>query len=341
MSFLTHSKTEQYNHENLLFVDVLSACCRLVTERREDVADLALNKWLYLILNLSPVLEQQESIYAGIIKGGNTAARIEKLKVQLSKDISSVLMRLRYAPIIYDQPEEDLAKLHFNGAFGRGIPDWTTYDYEPSWAVRSFKQEVYQKIRSAFTVEELELIEQRDTKLAVVYLLTGYYINEYYKAVASVLRKAGLNYLLNFNGTQQDKLEEILRQLTRSRYKEYLQDGDVNPPSPNEKTQILSKKVCTLSCRSKLIKFLDSLTEEFKIGTRACSKRDFANIVYVLMDNLSCWKEKRFATSKRILSMYYGVQEPQYKVSDCDEFLRTDEGKKLQSMIDKFNDSIQ
>lgn len=337
---ITHSKTEEYNDENHSFVEVLSSCCRLITERKDDAGDKAINKWLYLILNLYPLFEQQESIYSVIIKDGNTASRIDKLKKQLCTDLGMVLKWINAAPIIYDKPEEDLAKLHFSGAFGWGIPDSSQYDFEPSWAVRDFNLEIYKKIRSAFTVEELEAIDSREMKLAVVHLLTGYYIDKYYKMVSSILRKAGLNYIVNYNGTQEDKLSDLLIRLSHNRYKEYLEKGDVNPPSKNEKIGLLDKSICDRSKQKKLIKFLESLTDEMKIEMRSCSKRDFANIVYVLSQYLSCWKEKRYATSKRVLSMFYGIPEPTYKISDPSDYIKTPEGKKLLTLIDKFNESI-
>ena len=340
---LTHNKTEEYNDEYHPFVEVLSSCCRLLIERKDDAGDTAINKWLYLALNLSPVLEQQESEYSGIIRGVTTIQKVEKLKGQLCSDLKTVLKWISAAPIIYDKPEEDLAKLHFSGAFGRGIPDKSAYDYEPSWAVRIFDLNVYKQIRSSFTVEDLELIESREMKLAVLYLLTGYYIDAYYNVVSSILRKAGLNYVITTHGTQQDKLMDILKRLSHNRYKEFIEDKGLNPPSKNEKKYILDKNFCNLKNRDELIKFLESLLEECKIGTRACSKRDFVNIVCALSTNLSCWREKRFAPSKRVLSMFYGIQEPTYKVNarDYSAFVNTTEGKTLLSRIERFNNSLE
>lgn len=340
---LTHNKTEEYNNEDYSFIDVLSSCCRLLTERKDKAGDVTINKWLYLILNLGPVLEKQETIYSNIIKGGITTQRVGKLKGMLCFDLGAVLKWISVAPIIYDEPEQDIAKLHFNGAFGLGLPDNSAYGYEPSWAVKAFDLGVYKQIRSAFTVEDLELIESRTMKLAVLYLLTGYYIDAYYKVVSSILRKAGLNYVISINGTQQDKLFEILKRLSHNRYKEYIEEYSLNPPSNNEKMYILDKSICNLKNRDKLIKFLESLIKECKIGTRACSKRDFVNIVYALSTKLSCWKEKRFAPSKRVLSLFYGMQEPTYKVnvSDYSKYIETAEGKELLSRIEKFNESLE
>lgn len=339
---LPHSKTEEYNNLNLSFVEVLCSCCRLITERKDVAGDVTINKWLYFILNLQPLLQRQENEYLATIKNGNTESKIDKLKKQLCFDLGSILKWLSTAPIAYDKPEEDLAKLHFSGAFGRGVPDSSQYGFKPSWAVSVFDLNIYKQIRCAFSVEDLEHIESREMKLAVLYLLTGYYIDQYYQTVSSVLRTAGLNYVITYHGTQQDKLFDYLYRLSHNRYKEYLEDADVNPPSKTEKKLLINKNFCKLSKRDKLIKFLDSLTTEFKIGTRACSKRDFANIVFVLTEQLSCWEEKRYATSKRTLSQFYGLaKEPTYKVSDCSAFLKTEDGKRLRKMIKKFNESLE
>ena len=342
--YITHNKTEEYNHENLSFVEILSACCRLITERKDNAGDNAINKWLYLILNLSPILERQESSYLEIIKGGITPAKIDKLKERLCYDLGTVLKWVSATPIVYDKPEEDLAKLHFNGAFGQGIPDKNSYGFRVSWATDVFDLSVYKQIRSAFTVEELELIESKEKKLSVLYILTGYYIDKYCETVSSILRQAGLNNNVYFGGTQQEKLYEFLFRLSRDRFNEFLVADGVTPPTKEGKKLILDKAFCDRSKQEKLIKFLDSLVSEFKIGTRACKKGRFARIAYTLARDLSCWKEKRYAPSKKALSDFYGLPlAPTYKINESDysEFIKSPEGKKLRNLIKKFNESLE
>ena len=85
-----------------------------------------------------------------------------------------------------------------------------------------------------------------------------------------------------------------------------------------------------------IIKLLDGIGEDFQIGTKACSKKRFCEIVFVFTEYMDCWEEPKFAPNRRLLARYYGINEPTYKISDCQKFEDSDEGKILIHKIQKF-----
>ena len=336
---LYHNSTEEFIHEMQNFMDVLFYACKTITEDGIGASDYKLNKSLFFILNLSPLLDVQKSDYDAILQKGITTASVRALKETLTGDLAKLLSVIRTVPIAYDSPEADLAKLHFSGAFGKGVPNPNTYDVECSYAVKLFDIEVYKTIRSAFTVEELEKIESNEGKYAVLAILTGYYISAYYDVVANILRRAGLHYMLliRTHSTVQDKLDWVFQRLTGEQYNMYLEvDGSI-PPSKAERMNLLTTKYCDKSIRDDVVKLLDEIRKDLKIGTKACSKRDFCNIVFVFTGYMTKgWKESRYAPNRRLLALYYGIPEPTYKISECRKFERTEDGKNLIRKIQAF-----
>lgn len=334
---LYHNKTEEYNAEPWTFIEVLVRICQSITEKGRAMSDLSLNTWLYFVLNLMPYLDRLKSSYDSILFKGMTPTSIQKLKETLAGDIGKILKSINKVPILFDKPEEALAELHFNGAFGRGVPDPHSYDVECSLEAANFDIEVYKRIRSAFTVEELEQIDSREGKYAVLYILTGYYINAYYNVVARVLQRARLEYLLiPSDAFVELKLDVLLRRLTGESYRMYVDAEGSIPPSKQERMSLLTKKFCKSTIKNDMGKFLDEIRKDFKIGTKACSKRDFANIVFVFTQYMDCWNETHFATNRRLLSEYYGIPETKYKLSECRKFEKTEDGKNLIRKIQEF-----
>ena len=336
---LYHNKTEEYNAAMTSFMDVLFYSCKTITEDGIEASAYKLNKSLFFVLNLPPLLDLQKSDYESILQKGITTASVRTLKERLTGDLAKILSVIRLVPIIYDTPEADLAKMHFSGAFGKGIPSPDTYDVECSLAVKVFDIEVYKRIRSSFTVEELEQIESSKGKYAVLQILTGYYINAYYDVVASILRKAGLHYMLlnRVHATVEEKLDWILQRLSGERYNMYLETDGSIPPSKTERMSLLTTKYCDKSIKADIARLLDEIRKDLKIGTKACSKRDFCNIVFVFTEYMTTgWKEQRYAPNRRLLALYYGIPEPTYKISECQKFEKTEDGKNLIRKIQAF-----
>ena len=338
---LYHSATETFNAEMQSFIEVLTYVCNVITEEGVSMSEYKLNKSLFFLLNLQPLLEVQKADYDSFLQRGITTSVIISLKERLIKDLASVLKFVRNVPIIYDEPEAAIAKLHFNGAFGKGIPSPSNYDVECSRAVRSFDVETYRRIRSAFTVEDLEQVESNECKYSVVYILAGYYIDAYNSVVSRILQKAGLNYLLlsRAHANAEDKLDWILEGLTGEKYKMYLDDGSI-PPNKAERMSLLTKKYCDTKIKKEIVKLLDDIRKDFKIGTKACSKRDFCEIVFVFTKYMTTdlWRESRFAPNRHMLAKYYGIQEPTYKIKECKKFEKSEDGKNLIRKLQTFSE---
>ena len=332
--------TDAYNAEMNSFIDILCGICKTVTEYDDAKHEYSLNKSLYFVLNMAPLLDMQRADYLSIIDKRVTKSQIETLKEQLAQDIAKVLSAIRRCPVMYDEPEEDIAKLHFNGAFGKGLPNPSDYNVECSPAVRGFNVDVYKRIRSAFTVQELIQIDSNSGKYAVLYILTGYYINEYYDVVTNALRKAGLQHIYAGFSTHrfiQDKLDWILMRLTNEHYDAYVDAEGYEPINMAAKKELLSKRFCSSKIQKDVIKLLDEIGKDFKIGTKACSKRRFCEIVYVIKEHMDCWNEEKYVPSRHLLSRYYGFQqEPTYKISECRKFEQSEDGKILIHKIQKF-----
>lgn len=334
---LYHNKTEAYNAETWTFVEVVVRICQSIAEKGKSMSDLSLNKWLYFVLNLSPYLNRLKSSYEAILDKGLAPTVIQRLKGQLAGDIGKIVNAINKVPIMYNKPEEDLAELHFNGAFGRGLPDPHSYNVECSLEVANFDIEAYKQIRSAFTVEDLEQIESRDGKFSVLYILTGYYLNAYYNVVAQALQRAGLGFILPpADAFIELKLDVLLKRLTGDNYNMFVDAEESNPPSKQERMSLLTPKFCDRKIKNDMGKFLDEMRKDFKIGTKACSKRDFANIVFVFTQYMDCWNESHFATNRKRLSEYYGIKETTYKISECRKFENTEDGKNLIRKIQDF-----
>ena len=341
---LYKNDTADYNSDldNSSFVNVMEYVCEAIARGGSEMGEISMNKALFFVLNLAPVFEKQGESYDGYLNNGITPHAIKSLKSKLAEDIAVLLNWIKKMPIMYDEPEAALAKLHFSGAFGKGVPDASSFDVECSDAFRNFDIEVYKRIRSAFTVEELREIESRVGKYSVLCILTGYYIDAYYKLIEKKMRRAGLQYLLPKFLTYsfiQEHYEYLLRSITMEDYKKYLDVDGCTTPSKAERLSLLSSEFCDSKIKKDVGNLLDEIRRDLKIGTKACSKKDFANIVFVFIKYLDCWKQRHFAPSRFRLAKYYGIPEPTYKIKDCKEYEKSEDGKILIRKLQEFNEA--
>lgn len=336
----TTASTNPYN-DNLNkndFLSLIKDFCHIITERGDKLLepdnDALLCEMLYYLLNFKPKVVAFQRTYDSIFeKYTQELLRMEIYKRLITSELREIYPLIKKTPIFYASPEIDIAEMHFSGAIGldRKKPG----DYrQTSYLIQKFSFDAYKQIRAASTHHELELVHSPHAKLALTHVLLGYYIDWYARLLTSVIDRAGFGIYIENSIHPETRLDSIINGLlTRDEMKAF------STNTPEVETNI-KKKILENHCRKEillyLIRFLNDLGFEYKIGYKACSKKDFAEYVWVIKEYCRVLNFTKYKPCKEALTMYYGVPPTQYKVKDCSEFLKTPAGKNLRKKIEQF-----
>ena len=349
--YLIKGKSDECNHTlmNNTTASILSIILKALVEEGNSMSDDELNEKLYYILNLAPVLTRTKKDYLDLVKKNEKRKLLERVK----RDLDLIVQWLQFYPIVYGNQEKEIARWHFDGCFGYEIPrelssglpvkaskvvsDGTSC----STAVANFDLIEYKRIRAAFFFEDLEQIDSRSTKLSVIAILSAFYIDSLYKAISVALGKVGNGYMCIDTDNIERRIDYTLSWLSGSVYSDTSSTPGREFVSLTGKKTLLRKYgINKKELNKRLIIFLDNIGVDFGIGTKRCKKYHFANIVFLLKKHMTVWGEDmdNYAKCKELLSKYYGIDTPTYKVSHCDAFAHSNEGQKLVRDIQRFCD---
>lgn len=324
------------DHDFLFFIEDF---CKVITENKdillEPDKDALLCEMLYYLLNFKPKADEFKRTYDILFeKNSQEPLRMEIYQRLFSSELKRLYPHIQKTPIYYGTPEIDIAEMHFSGAIGldRKKPE----DYEQcAQLVRKFSFDAYKQLRAASTHHELQLVKSPHTKLALSHILLGHYIDWYARLLTSVIDKAGFGIYIENAINPETRLRSIIEGLlSREEMKAFTKDT-AQEVNINIKKKTL-EKYCRKDILLPLIKFLNDLGLEYKIGYKSCSKRDFAEFVWVIKEYCRLLNTTKYKPCKEALTRFYGVPPTQYKVKDCSEFLGTPEGRKLRKKVENF-----
>lgn len=294
-----------------------------------------LSDMLFLLLNFKPKTDDIQHSYDDILgRLGQEPLRDALYKKMYSKELKELYPIITKLPIAYESTEIRIANMHFSGAIGLfdGVHD---YEEERSQTARWFHFFDYKQIRAASSVEELTAIDAPETKLALVYILTGHYLDWYARLLTTAYTKAGFGARIENTRNPQIRLQYIIEGIhTHEEFKAFL------PATTKVVPTSVKKKILEGYCDKKVIngvvKLLNEIGEAYSIGYKTCSKKRFAQIAWMVKEYCLVIKTNKYKTCKDLLTKYYGVQPTQYKVKDCSDLLKTVKGKTIKMKIENF-----
>lgn len=325
--------------EQFDFLSLICNGCLIIIEKgeslKEDGEKRTLAQWLYFLLNCPPKAKAFKLSYDDMFeKQGHEPLRQSLYQRIINKELRQVLPIVHGFNMIYGTPEIDIAEMHFSGAIGldRKRPE----DYKScSLLTKQFDFNAYKQIRAASTVDELMAVESTDTKYSFLHILIGHYIDWYARLLTDVITKANFGILIKDVIDPEARIESIIEKVTtRDELKTFL---------PNTKQRVnasikkhLLKDYCKQGVLSDLSQMLYEIEKQFKIGTKACSKKEFAQIAWVIKEYCRVLKITKYKPCKAMLTNYYGVPSSEYKIRDASDFLKTPDGRSLRKKIETF-----
>ena len=322
------------------FLSILIDVCERIIEKGEDLLKPSekevLSDTLFTILNIKPKADEFQFSYDNLKgkMGKGHALRNAVYQRIYTKELRRLYPLVTKLPITYQSVEIRIAEMHFSGALGL-FDGMLNYGEEASPTESWFSFNAYKQIRAASTVDELVPINT-ETELALVYILTGYYIGWYADLLERVIEDAGFGIPVEKTRFPQKKLESILSILqTDEEYKAFLPTTTGVVPTRYKKD--LLTPYCHKNIILNVIKLLNDIGEDFKIGYKICSKKQFAQIAWMVKEYCRVIRTSKYKTCKDLLTKYYGVPPTQYKVKDCSDFLKKDKGQKLKKKLVDFS----
>ena len=322
------------------FFSLLIAVCKEITKGtyKDDRGNSTLEKWLYFMLNCKPKAEQFEQSYDDMITRYSMPVlrhHIDKRLFVEEKELTVLYPLIEKLPIQYGSPEIDIAKMHFDGAIGLDRKKPEDYKDKLSPITLGFDFSSYKRLRAASTHRELVEVESPETKIALLHILTGYYIDWYARLLTRIIKSAGFGIKIKDVINPQERLESIIVELKTRDVLDVISQTATQTVDINIKKDLL-KGHCDKKILVDTIKLLNRIGVEFYIRSKACSKKEFAQIAWVIKEYCRVLNFNKYQPCRNTLARYYGIDVPTYKIKDGSDYLKTKNGRKLRKMIDEF-----
>lgn len=322
------------------FFSLLIAVCKEITNGtyKDDKGNSTLEKWLYFMLNCKPKADLFKQGYDDMISQyGMSALRqhIDKRLFVDEKELAVLYPLIEKLPIKYGSPEIDIAKMHFDGSIGLDRKKPEDYKDKLSPITLGFDFSSYKRIRAASTHRELVEVESHETKIALLHILTGYYIDWYARLLTRIINSAGFGIRIKDAINPQERLESIIVGLKTRDVLDVLSQTTAQTVDTNIKRDYL-KGHCDKKVLNDTIKLLNKIGVEFHIRSKACSKKEFAQIAWVIKEYCRVLNFNKYQPCRNTLAHFYGIDVPTYKIKDGADYLKTKNGRKLRNMIDEF-----